>query len=136
MLRSHRRRSSAFGSTNGTAEPAGKPRADAAASTAPESMDVVHDQEGGPVEAEAEAHSPESRRYPTKLRGRGGFGHARVSNGRGFKTSAATSPSKPAPATMDSDLDPMETLAAGMSALQFVPSSVRIAQGRGRGRGG
>lgn len=108
-------------------------------------MDVTEDQEGGndddtPIDAgDDEVPNGESKRYPTKLRGRGGFGHVRgtVRGGRGGRGSlTATETSNSSPSAPPAAKDPMETLASSMSALQFVPHSVRIARGRASGRGG
>ncbi|KAL5114337.1 hypothetical protein ACEQ8H_007774 [Pleosporales sp. CAS-2024a] len=105
MLRSpHRRRSSAF---SGTGEGSTRRRGESCASMAGEGMDVVQDEED----------EGEARRIPVKLRGRGGFSHAR---GQGA-SSAATG------------VDAVDSLASSMAALQFVPHSVRMARGRGRG---
>ena len=115
----------------------GRRRGESSASTVPESMDVVRDQEGDQVDAvEEEEKDSEPMRYPTKLHGRGGFSHARgTGRGRGRGLSIATYPAKPASATDTSPSDPMESLASSMSALQFIPHSVLVARGRGSGRG-
>jgi hypothetical protein len=90
-------------------------------------MDLVQDEQsigsGQAVEV-GDQQEPAARRNPVKLRGRGGFGHPQsVDQGHGKHTS--TSP----PA------DPIDSLVSSMSSLQFVPHSVRMARGRGRGRG-
>jgi hypothetical protein len=99
-------------------------------------MDVAKDQEEGHGESdEKEQQDGETRRYPIRLHGRGGFGHARgMSGGTGRGTSMAITPPKPATATPVSD--PMDSLTSSMSALKFIPHSVRMARGRGGGRGG
>ncbi|KAJ4373230.1 hypothetical protein N0V83_003523 [Neocucurbitaria cava] len=137
MLISHRRRSSTFSSTGGNITATGRPRGESSASTVPESMDVVKDQEEDQEHSnEDEEKDSESRRYPTKLHGRGGFSHRPGrGHGRGRGSSTATNPSKPAPATAASPADPMESLTSSMSALQFIPHSVRVARGKGAGRG-
>jgi hypothetical protein len=100
-------------------------------------MELVHDEDededdGGHVMKDGEADG-ESRRIPVKLRGRGGFSHPR---GRGHGSiSEATDASKSAIASSGASADPVDSLASSMSALQFVPHSVRVARGRGRGRG-
>lgn len=121
MLRStHRRRSSTLDSTD---QRKGGPFAGAGAGDA---MDVVHD------EAKAEAHPQVehgSRASHLKLRGRGGFSHPSGS-GRNRGNDRATSD------FMTVSTDPVDSLASSMSALHFVPHSVRMARGKGRGRGG
>ena len=69
-----------------------------------------------------EESEPVNRRSPIKLRGRGCFTHPH-SVDRGRENLAST------PA------DAMDSLTSRMSSLQFVPHSVRMARGRGRGRG-
>lgn len=119
----------------------GRRRGESTASTAVDSMDVAEDgekeHETQRDSREVEMQDVESKRYPAKLRGRGGFSHGRGS-GRvsGDNASTVTQPSQPAPATASPPKDPMDTLTSSMSALQFVPHSVRVARGRGRGRGG
>lgn len=101
-------------------------------------MDVMNSDTG--TKQENEHGSPESKtqRYPIQLRGRGGFGHGRTSGrGHGQRVSSkdgnltAVKPPSKTPSA-----DPVDALATSMSALQFVPPSVRAARGRGRGRGG
>jgi hypothetical protein len=131
LIPAHRRRSSTFSSAGG---------ATGRRSTVDESVDTVKKQEGDQQDSDQEEQRDgETRRYlrsPVRLHGRGGFGHTRgmsgSGTGRGIPT--ATTPSKPAAATPFSD--PMDSLTAGMSALKFIPHSVRVARGRGRGRGG
>jgi hypothetical protein len=99
-------------------------------------MELVQDddeeEDGGGVSKAGEANG-ESRRIPVKLRGRGGFSHP---PGRGRGTiAAATDVSKSSTSSSgaSASADPVDTLATSMSALQFVPHSVRVARGRGRG---
>ncbi len=94
-------------------------------------MDIVEDEEQDGADQEEQAQSPDTKRYPARLRGRGGFGRSMLGDGRGAKPSTPSSRSVPSP-----PVDPMDNLTAGMSALQFVPPSVRLAQTRGRGRVG
>jgi hypothetical protein len=130
MLRPpHRRRSSAFSSIGdgGT-----RRRGESFASTAGEGMDLVQDEDEhheGQVTRDGGGEG-ESRRTPVKLRGRGGFSHPR-GRGRGI-TSGVSRPS----ASASTSTDPVDGLTSSMSALQFVPHSVMVARGRGRGRGG
>ena len=89
-------------------------------------MDVVPD-EGG-IEA-ANQQQRDSRPSHMKLRGRGGFSHPQgYGRGRGSQEKAALGSEK-------SYADPVDSLASSMSALHFVPHSVRMARGKGRGRG-
>ena len=92
-----------------------------------ENMDVVRDEEEQVDEEGEEQDDGQSRRYPTRLRGRGGFGHGR-GTGRGEPQMTKPIPSAQA-------VDPMDSLASSMSALKFIPHSVRVARGRGRGKG-
>jgi hypothetical protein len=78
-------------------------------------MELVHDEE------EDEEDAGQTRRNPVKLRGRGGFSHPR-NHGRGTHDELKFLSS-----------DPVDGLASSMSALKFVPHSVRMARGRGRG---
>jgi hypothetical protein len=96
-------------------------------------MDLVRD-EGEDQEGQTGVVNGESRRIPVKLRGRGGFSHPR-GRGRGGSSTAHEAP-KPDTASSNASPDPVDSLASSMSALQFVPHSVRMARGRGRGRGG
>lgn len=114
--------------TNGDAATTGRPRAESSTSTG---MDIVEDEEKDGADQEEEAQSPDTKRYPARLHGRGGFGRPILGDGRGVKSSTPSSRAVPFP-----PVDPMDNLTAGMSALQFVPPSVRLAQTRGRGRGG
>jgi hypothetical protein len=133
LIPPHRRRSSTFSSAGGAT---GRRRGESISSTVDESADTVKNQEGDQDESDQEEQQGgETRSYPVRLHGRGGFGHARgMSGGSGRGISTATTPSKPATVTPSSD--PMDSLTAGMSALKFIPHSVRAARGRGRGRGG
>lgn len=93
-------------------------------------MDVVRD--GDEDNAQHVQDDGETRRYPTRLRGRGGFGRGQGTGraiGRGDPQ--ASPPRKTMPATRTAD--PMDSLASSMSALKFVPHSVRVARHRGRG---
>ncbi|KAF1844158.1 uncharacterized protein K460DRAFT_261054, partial [Cucurbitaria berberidis CBS 394.84] len=136
LIPRHHRRSSNFSSAGGITEATGRQRGESSAGTVSESMDIVKDKEEDQSdvdEEEEDGKDGECRRYPTRLHGRGGFGHAQGSSrGRG-RSISTTYPSQPAPATVTPPTDPMEKLASSMSALQFVPHSVRVARGRGRG---
>ncbi|KAF2641841.1 hypothetical protein P280DRAFT_468349 [Massarina eburnea CBS 473.64] len=124
MLRSpHRRRSS---TVNSTTPVTGRGRSDSGKA---EAMDIVKDEGGEKNQGEEEE---EPRRTPVKLRGRGGFGHPRGGRGRG-RGRDSLSP-KTTSTTKSASDDAMEGLAAGMSALQFVPHSL-YSRGRGRARG-
>jgi hypothetical protein len=132
LIPPHRRRSSTFTSAGGAT---GRRRGESIASTVGEGMDVVKDQERDQEWSDEDGHQDgETRRYPIKLHGRGGFGHARGMSGGSGRMSTATTPSKSAAAA--SSGDPMDSLTSSMSALKFIPHSVRAAHGRGRGRGG
>ncbi|KAF2749571.1 hypothetical protein M011DRAFT_420013, partial [Sporormia fimetaria CBS 119925] len=78
------------------------------------------------------------RRTPIKLHGRGGFGRPRGGRGRGSGRggsthgSGATEPTPVGGVKKNDAADPVEGLASRMSALQFVPHSVRVSRGRGR----
>ncbi|KAF1947487.1 hypothetical protein EJ02DRAFT_91304 [Clathrospora elynae] len=134
LIPRHQRRSSTFSSTSGITGVTGRQRGESVASAASEGMEITKDQEGDQGEdgmEEEEDQDGEPRRYPTRLRGRGGFGHAQgTGRGSGRGNLTATTPSKPAQPT-----DPIDALTSGMSALQFIPHSVQVARGRGRGRG-
>ncbi|KAF2194853.1 hypothetical protein K469DRAFT_734504 [Zopfia rhizophila CBS 207.26] len=124
MLRPHRRRSSTANSNSR------RKRGDSSANGEAVGMDVVNDdgeEEGkGQENEKADPEAQDPPRSPVALRGRGGFrgkGRGRGA-GRG-KVGAAQSP----PAA-----DPVDSITSSMSALKFVPNSVRF--GRGRGRGG
>lgn len=124
MLRpSHRRRSSTMDSL--PSHP-GRRRRESLAGAAGDSMDVVHDER----EDQARDHQQQdTRSSPFKLRGRGGFSHPQgAGRGRGANDQAAIAGKV--------GVDPIDKLASEMSALHFVPHSVRVARGRGRGRGG
>lgn len=82
-------------------------------------MDVVNDENDDQANPQQES---EPRSSHVRLRGRGGFSRPQgPGRGRGHQTQA--------------DADPLDKLASSMSALQFVPPSVRLAKGRGRGTG-
>ena len=122
MLRhAHRRRSS---TVNSTAPNTGRRRGQSFASTAGDGMDVVNDE----IESQAkDLQESASRTTHVKLRGRGGFSHPQgAGRGRGSNDQAALGMV---------NADPVDKLTSSMSALQFVPPSVRLARGRGRGRG-
>jgi hypothetical protein len=129
-----------MGSAQGNSSDPSRRRGESFASTG-EGMEIVKDgeEEGGQDESDEQEQAGEVRREPVRLRGRGGFGHPQAGCGRGRghgrSLEVATSPSKAVPATAD-PADAMEGLASRMSALQFVPHSVRTAQGRGQERGG
>ncbi|KAF2622522.1 hypothetical protein BU25DRAFT_377709 [Macroventuria anomochaeta] len=122
MLRpSHRRRSST------TASNPGRRRGESFASAAGDRMDVVQDEGGDQANHQQQR---ESRSSHVKLRGRGGFSHPQgTGRGRGSEGQAALG-------STITNADPVDNLASSMSALHFVPHSVRMARGRGRGRGG
>ncbi|KAF2123478.1 hypothetical protein P153DRAFT_352157 [Dothidotthia symphoricarpi CBS 119687] len=135
MLQSpHRRRSSTLNSSNGTSTAPGKRGGESSANTAGEGMDVVKDHDEDQHE-EGDEQADRVKRTPVKLRGRGGFGHARTPS-HGQVTPATVSHPDAASPSQTASKDPMDSLASSMSALQFVPHSVRAARGRGRGRGG
>ncbi|KAF2849115.1 hypothetical protein T440DRAFT_469540 [Plenodomus tracheiphilus IPT5] len=141
LLSPHRRRSSAMSSVNGGTTESGRRRGESNASATGDSMDVAEDDDEEhqiPTDAgQEQVQDSESKRYPARLWGRGGFSHGRGSErGRGGITSVASPSPKPAPAAVSASKDPLETLTSSMSALQFVPHSVRVARGRGRGGGG
>lgn len=93
-------------------------------------MDVVRDQD----EEEKEEHSQgETRRYPTKLHGRGGFGQGQ-SPGRTVGRGSPQASVSPKSTSSAQTVDPMDSLTSSMSALKFIPHSVRMARGRGRGQ--
>jgi hypothetical protein len=137
MLRPpHRRRSSAFSSLGDGNSDGARRRGASFASTSGEGMDVVKDEDEHRDEDEQEANDG-PKRNPLKLRGRGGFSHPRApgrGGGRGISKAVATPQSSTSSSTAPAD--PVDSLASSMSALQFVPHSVRMARGRGRGRGG
>lgn len=124
MLRpAHRRRSSVMSSATSNAD---AHRRESLASGAGDSMDVV------PAEEEilaSKQHQRDLRFSHVKLRGRGGFSHPQgYRRGRGSQEKAS-------PGSQQSDAGSVDSLAASMSALHFVPHSVRMARGRGRGKG-
>lgn len=130
LIPAHRRRSSTLSSAGGGNGAAGRRRGESTSSTAGDSMDVVRD--GDEDNAQHVQDDGETRRYPTRLRGRGGFGRGQGTGraiGRGDPQ--ASPPRKTMPATRTAD--PMDSLASSMSALKFVPHSVRVARHRGRG---
>lgn len=125
MLRPpHRRRSSAFSSVgDGTSRRRGESFASAG-----EGMELVRDEDEDQNAANGNGDG-ESRRIPVRLRGRGGFSHP-VGRGRG-----STSKAQDAAKTASTPADPVDGIASSLSALQFVPPSVRMAHGRGKGQG-
>ncbi|KAF2660109.1 hypothetical protein K491DRAFT_688713 [Lophiostoma macrostomum CBS 122681] len=138
-----RRRSSTVTSTSGNA---GHRRRSSTVNAAPaEGMDVVRDEgletgEGKSTptaeEEENEEDTPKSPRAPIKLHGRGGFGRGGGrgrGRGRGRGSGPSTNPPANNPSSSKAPEDSMEGLTSSMSALQFVPHSVRLAKGRGRG---
>jgi hypothetical protein len=125
MLRpTHRRRSSAMDTS---AANASRRRGESFASAAGDSMDV------GPNEGEVKAAIQQQRELKSshmKLRGRGGFSHPQgYGRGRGSQERAVLD-------SRQKEADTVDSLANSMSALHFVPHSVRMARGKGRGRGG
>ncbi|KAJ4987131.1 hypothetical protein SVAN01_07419 [Stagonosporopsis vannaccii] len=120
MLRpAHRRRSSTVNSLS--SEPCRR-RAESFTDAAGEAMEVIpHDET---EQTNSQQHRT-SRSSHIKLRGRGGFSHpqARSRHDAAQDLSAVHA-------------DSVDKLASSMSALHFVPHSVRMARGRGRGRGG
>ncbi|KAL6707529.1 hypothetical protein ACN47E_004099 [Coniothyrium glycines] len=137
MLRPpHRRRSSALNSTSSVGGSA-RQRGESVTSATSEGLEMVNDGYEGAEDEEEEGIENEARRYPTQLRGRGGFGHARGSDrGRGRRVSTEVSHEKATAPANVAIVDPVDSLTSRMSALQFVPHSVRAAKGKGRGRGG
>lgn len=124
MLRpTHRRRSSVMSSATSTAD---AHRAESLESGAGDSMDVVPAEEEIQISKQQQINARSSH---VKLRGRGGFIHPQgYGRGRG-------SQGKASPVSQQSKAGSVDSLAASMSALHFVPNSVRMARGRGRGRG-
>ena len=92
-------------------------------------MEIAQDQDEHHEEDQGDS---EMRRYPIQLRGRGGFGHAQ-GPGRGLGRGDAAVKTVPKAVTAAPAVDPMDSLASSMSALQFIPHSVRMARGRGKG---
>jgi hypothetical protein len=86
----------------------------------------------GPNEGEVKAAIQQQRELKSphmKLRGRGGFSHPQgYGRVRGSQEKAASG-------SQQNDADSVDSLASSMSALHFVPHSVRMARGKGRGRG-
>jgi hypothetical protein len=117
-----------------TASIPGRGRGESFVSAASDGMDVVQDENEGQKREKTDRVDHQQEHEPKfshiKLRGRGGFSHPQgAGRGRGTQDQAA-------PGSIPSKTDPMDKLTSSMSALQFVPHSVRMAQGRGRGRGG
>lgn len=115
MLRpTHRRRSSTMNSATSNA---GR----STMSAAGDGMDVV------PTEREDQAlkQQRDTRSPHIKLRGRGGFSHP-----QGYRLGGENQDQ-----AAQSGGDVVDSLTTSMSALHFVPHSVRMARGRGRGRG-
>ncbi|KAH6644558.1 hypothetical protein C7974DRAFT_430321 [Boeremia exigua] len=116
MLRqTHRRRSSTMNSMPS------EPRAQSSAGATAEAMDVVQPDETEQVDSQQQR---ERRSSHVKLRGRGGFSHPQGRGHQAVQNSATLS------------ADPVDKLASSMSALHFIPHSVRMTRGTGRGRGG
>jgi len=92
-------------------------------------MEIVRDQDDNHEEDQGDG---ETRRYPTQLRGRGGFGHAQGA-GRGLGRGDAAGKIASNQVTAAPAVDPMDSLASGMSALKFIPHSVRMARTREKG---
>jgi len=91
-------------------------------------MDVVQDE--SEHETQTSSHQRDTKPPLLKLRGRGGFTHPQAT-GRGSGRHDGAAPS-----STTTNADPLDKLVSDMSALHFVPHSVRMARGRGRGRGG
>lgn len=136
MLRlPHRRRSSALSSNQGSISVPARHRGESFASAGEHGMVVVRDE----AEQGEEEEESGSRRQPLRLRGRGGFSHPRGyarAHGRATSSGNDAALSSPTATSSKAQIDSVDSLASGMAALQFVPHSVRIARGRGRGRGG
>jgi hypothetical protein len=134
LIPPHRRRSSTLssaGGASGASGATGRRRGESSASTVGDSMDVVRDQDED--NAKEEQDDGETRRYPTKLHGRGGFGHGQ-STGRAVGRGSLQPTTPPKSVSAAESIDPMDSLASSMSALKFIPHSVRVARGRGRGK--
>ncbi|CAA9960866.1 hypothetical protein PTMSG1_04250 [Pyrenophora teres f. maculata] len=129
LIPPHRRRSSNFSTSSAATGASGRRRGESSASTAGDSMEIVRDQDEGQQEDQGDG---EARRYPTQLRGRGGFGHAQGA-GRGLGRRDAAVKTAPKQVAAAPAVDPMDSLASSMSALKFIPHSVRMARGRGKG---
>ncbi|KAF5849272.1 hypothetical protein GGP41_006176 [Bipolaris sorokiniana] len=130
LIPPHRRRSSTLSSAGGASGATGRKRGESSASTVDDSMDVVRGQD----EDEKEEHNQgEARRYPTKLHGRGGFGQGQ-SPGRAIGRGSPQATVSPKYTSSVQTVDPMDSLTSSMSALKFIPHSVRMARGRGRGQ--
>lgn len=135
----HRRRSSTIAS---------KAKTNMAVAKQAEEMDE-HDEDGSEddEDEDEDMETPRSPpRSPVQLRGRGGFSHPPGQRprrggggrgrglGRGVASDVSKAPSTQAPkSTATAPSDPMDSLTARMSSLQFVPHAVRLARGRGRG---
>jgi hypothetical protein len=131
LQHAHRRRSSTLNSTNGN----GRARSSTVGSTVEstvangDKMDEGEDEDKDEESKEEAASKSPPQRAPFKLRGRGGFG-------RGEARGTGAAAQLPLPAAKSASSDPLESLTSGMSALNFIPQSVRLARGRGgRGRG-
>ncbi|KAF1927196.1 uncharacterized protein M421DRAFT_422055 [Didymella exigua CBS 183.55] len=125
MLRpTHRRRSSTMISATSNA---GRRKGESFASAAGDSMDVVQNKEE--AQAVKQQQQRDSRSSHIKLRGRGGFSHPQ-GYGRGHD-----SQNQAAQTSEQEGGDSVDSITSSMTALHFVPHSVRMARGRGRGRG-
>ncbi|KAF2259911.1 hypothetical protein CC78DRAFT_536750 [Lojkania enalia] len=145
----HRHRSSTLTSTsNGDGNGNGRRRAgtvdsvNGAAAGGSEAMEIVGDEDEEEGEEKQSTNSlPPHLRAPVVLRGRGGFGHRLGAvrgrgrkGGRGAASSDLTASDPTASVAKAPTIgDPMESLTSSMSALQFVPHSVQLKKGRGRG---
>lgn len=126
MLRPTRRRRSS--TINSTSSHYSRTKGDSSASAAGDGMDVVQDE--SEHETQTSSHRRDTKPPLLKLRGRGGFTHPQAT-GRGSGRHDGAAPS-----STTTNADPLDKLVSDMSALHFVPHSVRMARGRGRGRGG
>lgn len=91
-------------------------------------MDIVRDQDEN--SKKEEQREGETRRYPIKLHGRGRFGHGQRTGhaiGRGDVQATAS----PNTVSAAKSVDAMDHLVSSMSALKFIPHSVRVARGKG-----
>ncbi|KAJ4288390.1 hypothetical protein N0V90_011625 [Kalmusia sp. IMI 367209] len=94
-------------------------------------MEMVKDND---IEDDEEMETKDDMRFPIKLLGRGGFSHPRGSRGSGrgrgggiaSSVLQSTTPSSTKdPFQTTKTPDPMEGLASSMSALQFMPHSLK-----------
>ena len=100
--------------------------------TAGDTMDIAYDKvddQRKRVETLDRERDCSAKPSYIKLRGRGGFSHPQgAGQGRGSQDQGA-------PVSRNSETaGSVDSLTLSMSALQFVPQSVRMARGKGRGR--